>query len=85
MTATLHQFPTRYHTPIHCIRDGVPWWAYKAEYEYDGTIEVFYFWARSDDDAKDRLAALGAGAQLVGRLQDIMLEAGELNPPPAKR
>jgi hypothetical protein len=78
--AELLQFPNRIHTPVHAVRNGEPWWVYKAEYFYKGETEMFYFWARDEHDAKQRLAVLASTATFVGRLRDIMEKAGELPP-----
>lgn len=80
--AELHQFPNKIHTPVHSVRNGVAWWVYKAEYTFRGERESFYFWALDDDDARARLGVLATTATYVGRLRDIMEQAGQL--PPAK-
>lgn len=85
MSAELFQFPNKYHTPVHAIRNGEPWWVYKAEYSFNGEKEIFYFWARNEGEAKARLATLASSCTYVGRLKDIMEASGELQPPPPKK
>lgn len=72
MSAELFQFPNKYHTPVHAIRNGEPWWVYKISYDSDTGVETVYIWARSEEDAVQRVEQLKASATFVGRLKEII-------------
>lgn len=46
------------------------WPAYGAEYRHaDGSAYVFTFFARDDDDARQRLRSIRGNAELLGRVE----------------
>lgn len=49
-----------------CVIDGVPWWNWLFEYDWDGATYTFHICARSEQEARERLNRLPL-ARYVGQ------------------
>ena len=81
MAANLLQFPIRQNVVLQCVEDGVIWYAYPVQYQYEGRVSTMYLWARDDADAASRFYAMTLVGTLGQRLKDNMELQNQYQPP----
>lgn len=70
--SNLTQFPLRQNVVTQCVRDGLIWYSYVVEYDFQGVVDTFYIWAQSQEDAETRMQHVMMGCTIKGPLADLV-------------